>query len=136
MFRSLIILLALVLGCGCEAQAQVTVGGKVTDEDTKAPIEFASILINESGRWAITDKDGSFTMKDVPKGWATLTIQCLGYAKRQITIDVKGVGAEQSPEVWLHDNTHDLERIPASFADGKLVLKKSDRNSAAFLILF
>ncbi len=90
MFRSLIILLALVLGCGCEAQAQVTVGGKVTDEDTKAPIEFASILINESGRWAITDKDGSFTMKDVPKGWATLTIQCLGYAKRQITIDVKG----------------------------------------------
>lgn len=90
MFRSLIILLALVLGCGCEAQAQVTVGGKVTDEDTKAPIEFASILINESGRWAITDKGGSFTMKDVPKGWATLTIQCLGYAKRQITIDVKG----------------------------------------------
>ena len=68
---------------------QVTVAGRIFDDDSKEPVEFASILLQESGRWAITDKEGKFTMKDVPTGWATLTIQCLGYAKRKITMDVK-----------------------------------------------
>jgi hypothetical protein len=68
---------------------QVTVSGRIFDDDSKEPVEFASILINESGRWAITDKSGNFTIKEVPTGWATLTIQCLGYAKRKITLDVK-----------------------------------------------
>ena len=88
MFRSLLILLAVILGCGLEAQAQITIAGRITDEGDKKPIEFASILMKENGRWAITDKDGNFTIKDVPTGWATLTIQCLGYAKRELGMNI------------------------------------------------
>ena len=87
-YRFLTILLALVLGYGIGAQAQVTIAGKITDEGDKKPIEFATILMKENGRWAITDKDGSFTIKDVPTGWATLTVQCLGYAKRELTMNI------------------------------------------------
>lgn len=87
-YRFLTILLALVLGYGMEARAQITIAGRITDEGDKKPIEFASILMKENGRWAITDKDGSFTIKDVPTGWATLTIQCLGYAKRELTMNI------------------------------------------------
>lgn len=75
-------------GCGLQAQAQVTIAGRITDEGNKQPIEFASILMKENGHWAITDKDGNFTIKDVPTGWATLTIQCLGYAKRALNMNI------------------------------------------------
>ena len=88
MYRFLTILLVLVLGYDIEAQAQVTIAGKITDEGDKKPIEFATILMKENGRWAITDADGRFTIKDVPKGWATLTIQCLGYAKRELNMNI------------------------------------------------
>ena len=87
-YRFLTILLALVLGYSIGVQAQVTIAGKITDEGNKKPIEFATILMKENGRWAITDKDGSFTIKDVPTGWATLTVQCLGYAKRELTMNI------------------------------------------------
>ena len=87
-YRILAILLTIMVGCGLQAQAQVTIAGKITDEGDKQPIEFASILMKENGRWAITDKDGNFTIKDVPTGWATLTIQCLGYAKRELTMNI------------------------------------------------
>ena len=88
MYRSLVILLAMILSCGLRATAQVNIAGRITDEGDKKPIEFASILMKENGRWAITDTDGRFTIKDVPTGWATLTIQCLGYAKRELTMNI------------------------------------------------
>ena len=87
-YRLLTILLVLMLGYGMEARAQITIAGRITDEGDKKPIEFASILMKENGRWAITDKDGNFTIKDVPTGWATLTIQCLGYAKRELGMNI------------------------------------------------
>ena len=87
-YRILATLLVLMLGYGIGTQAQVTIAGKVTGEGDKQPIEFASILMKENGRWAITDKDGNFTIKDVPKGWVTLTVQCLGYAKRELSMNI------------------------------------------------
>ena len=35
---------------------QITIAGRVTDEETQKPIEFASILMKENGLWAITDE--------------------------------------------------------------------------------
>ena len=88
MHRTLFLLLVMLMGCSLRAKAQVTIAGKITDEGNKKPIEFASILMKENGRWAITDKDGNFTIKDVPKGWVTLTVQCLGYAKRELNMNI------------------------------------------------
>ena len=54
----------------------------------------------------------------------------------EITVEVRGVPQWLAPRVWLHDHTHDMERLPVRFMDGKLKLKKPDTNSAAFAILF
>ena len=71
------------------AQAQqITIAGRVADEETQKPIEFASILMKENGLWAITGADGSFRIKNIPAGKVVLTIQCLGYATRQIALDI------------------------------------------------
>ncbi len=85
-----IILLFLLIGCGLSTTLaqHVIVAGRITDDDTHKPIAFATILMKENGYWAITGDDGSFSMKNIPVGKATLTIQCLGYATRQLTLDI------------------------------------------------
>ena len=51
---------------------------------------------------------------------------------REISVDVKGAGKVASAA--LLDYTHDLKPCDAVFADGRLVLKKPDANSAAFFV--
>ena len=85
--------LFFVLSMACSARAQhATLAGLVVDDATSEPVEFASILLPESGLWAITDEKGKFTVRSVPMGKLTLTVQCLGYQKRSwpmtITRDV------------------------------------------------
>ena len=72
----------LILGFSLEAKAKdYVLSGRVVDADNGQPVEYASILISESGLWAITDNKGTFTIKNVKAGKTTLTVQCLGYRK-------------------------------------------------------
>jgi len=84
---SILLTLLLLLPVGLTAQT-VTMAGRITDEQSGKPVEFASILMKENGFWAITDAKGAFSIKNVPMGKATLTIQCLGYAKRDIVLNI------------------------------------------------
>ncbi len=70
------------------ASAQVTLAGMVVDDKSNAPVEYASILIAESGQWAVTDSKGQFSIKGVAQGRLTLTVQCLGYRKRSWTMNI------------------------------------------------
>ena len=87
--RSLVLLVTLGLVCAAAMAQTVTIGGRVVDADTGKPIEFASVLLSESGLWAITTEKGTFTIKGVPRGRNTLTVQCLGYQKRTWTTDIE-----------------------------------------------
>ena len=89
MRKRVILYIFLLFGCVTTALSQhVTVSGTVIDEDSKEPVEFASLLMKENGFWAITDADGTFSIKNIPTGKATLTVQCLGYAKRELVLTV------------------------------------------------
>lgn len=73
----------LALGFSMTVKAQdYVLSGKVVDADNGHPVEYASILIAESGLWAITDDKGVFTIKHIKQGKTTLTVQCLGYRKQ------------------------------------------------------
>ena len=37
--------MAIILGCSLQAIAQVNIAGRVTDESSKEPVEFATILM-------------------------------------------------------------------------------------------
>lgn len=63
------------------ASARFQIQGKVVDADTQQPIEFASVLLSESGLWAVTGEKGQFSIRDIPRGKNTVTVQCLGYKK-------------------------------------------------------
>ena len=81
------LIILLLLSIAVQAQ-RVTLKGTVLDCDTRHPVEFASVLMKETGHWAISASDGSFILKDVPTGRTTLTVQSLGYAPRTLVLNV------------------------------------------------
>ena len=84
-----IITLLTVWFLALTAGAQISISGQVTDYDTGSPIEFASVLLSESGLWAITNGEGTFTIRNVPEGRHTMTVQCLGYQKLTLPMILK-----------------------------------------------
>ena len=88
MYKRLLFFIIILCQLATLHAQQLTIAGRVADEETQKPIEFASILMKENGLWAITGADGSFRIKNIPAGKVVLTIQCLGYATRQIALDI------------------------------------------------
>ncbi|MCR4853418.1 MAG: TonB-dependent receptor [Prevotella sp.] len=90
MVRRWALLLLMLMGFCVEMAAQgFIVSGRVTDQKTAEPIEFASILLKESELWAITDEHGRFEIRNVPAGKQNLTVQCLGYATNSTLLYIK-----------------------------------------------
>ena len=87
--RKIFLMAVLLLTNVLTLMAQhVVVAGKIFDEETKKPVEFASVMVKDGGQWAITDAEGRFAMKNVPVGKLTLTVQCLGYSTRAIPLNI------------------------------------------------
>jgi len=66
-----------------------TVQGTVTDSTTGNPIEYASISLidNHNGdivTGALSKKDGSFSVREIPLGEYIVLIEFIGYAKKEI----------------------------------------------------
>ena len=66
-----------------------TVQGTVTDSTTGNPIEYASISLidNHNGAivtGALSKKDGSFSVREIPLGEYIVLIEFIGYAKKEI----------------------------------------------------
>ena len=83
-----LLLIALCLAAHPAVAQQLLLVGSVVDAETEAPVEYASVLLPDYGLWAITNEKGAFTIKDVPKGKALLTVQCLGYQKRSLHVEL------------------------------------------------
>ena len=88
--KKLPILLLLLLMTVTNALAQrYVVGGRITDAETGQAVEFASILLGGSSLWAVSDDKGNFRINAVPGGIETMTVQCLGYEKRVLTLTIR-----------------------------------------------
>ena len=53
-----------------------------------------------------------------------------------LAVDVRGVPPDARVTARVHDETHDCAPADFTFADGRLTLRKSSRESAAFLVTF
>ena len=94
--------LILSLGLSLVAMAQgVTFKGKVLDEANQ-PIVGAFIVEQGSANGAMSDVDGSFSLR-VQKG-AVVEVSCLGYESREFTIN-----SDQTLDVVLRDDAQMLE---------------------------
>lgn len=100
--------------------------GRVVDARTGEPVCGAVAGIGESDRWAVTDREGAFTLGRRPEGEVSLTVQCLGYVSRTLPLPE----ADRLPvlEIRLTEN---------SLAIGEVVVtarQKSGEPGTAFVI--
>ncbi len=70
------------------ALCQYSLSGKILEEKTGVPIEYASIVISDNELWAITTEEGEFLLKNVPKSEIRITVSCLGYVKKMFVLKV------------------------------------------------
>lgn len=89
MLRQVLYITCWLLLLASAAFAQTaTVGGTVTDRKGR-PVEYASVLLKDCGLWAVTDAKGAFMVRQVPRGRQTLVVQCLGYVKQTVLLNVE-----------------------------------------------
>jgi len=83
MIRNLLLTLGLILTTGLLLQAQQgALQGKVIDKDTKEPIPFANIILDNNGTQVggtTSDFDGNYSIKPIPPGKYDLKATYVGY---------------------------------------------------------
>jgi TonB-dependent starch-binding outer membrane protein SusC len=83
--KSFLGILACFLCITASLSAQNSVSGKIVDSQSE-PLVGASILVKGTSNGTLTDTEGSFMLKDVPKG-STLVVSFVGYGSQEIISD-------------------------------------------------
>lgn len=125
MHKNRVTITALLLSSVVTASAQ-TVSGRITNADTKEPVEFASVLFKESRLYAYTDEKGHFSIHNVPEGKSTVIIQCLGYAPKTMTLTVPKAGTTLN--VALEEENLKLDEVVV------VAKRKSDAATTSYTI--
>lgn len=66
-----------------------TLNGKVVDASTKAPLEYATVIVftlpeNQQLTGTVTEKDGTFMIENLPEGKFRIQIKFIGYKTHEI----------------------------------------------------
>ena len=120
------ILLGLCLGvlplpAGAQATnpaASATIKGRVTDSESRGPIDLAEVVIVHASRPTYTDEKGRFVLEGIAPGTYTLSVTRLGFAplRRELVVVA---GADQSLELELLRNAVPLAEVtvtPGTFS--------------------
>lgn len=83
---------ASALDAGAAAAQQGTVTGRVTDAATGQPVASAQVRVVGTNLGSLTNQDGTYTLRGVPPGTATIRVLTLGYgeASQQVTVTAGG----------------------------------------------
>ena len=75
-----VIAMVFVMLATCESQDRATITGRVTDSESKRPLEGASVVLVGSSVGKATSKDGSFVLSVPTEGTCMLQVSFVGYA--------------------------------------------------------
>ncbi len=81
-----IVLLSFIL-IQAQIVAQVTVSGKIIDEESNLPMIGTQIIL-DTGGGTVTDKNGDFSL-NINKGSYSGVVTYLGYEQKKITINTQ-----------------------------------------------
>ncbi|MGF1924919.1 MAG: carboxypeptidase-like regulatory domain-containing protein, partial [Bacteroidia bacterium] len=98
-----------------------TVRGVITDQDSKQPIEGATITIAGSNplRVMLTDKDGSFRFENMVIGRITLHVSNVGYEKIILPNIVVNSGKETVVNINMQEAVAQLQGVVLTFDKNK-----------------
>lgn len=81
-FYSLLLALAVT-----QLYSQETINGSIIDQDTKQPIEFATVYLPQLEKGSITNQNGEFSLEGISQGSHNIIVSIVGYqtASQNIT---------------------------------------------------
>lgn len=96
LLKLLLHIITLTAALHCSAQNFITVSGKVIDHETKEPLSFASVTIDNSPRGTIANANGQFVLH-IPESSAntTLHITMLGYQSFELSLSTINPSTQQ-----------------------------------------
>ena len=76
---AVIVCLALMAGPVLRAQTH-SLSGRVVEKATGEPVEFATVVLDATEQWSVTDREGRFSIHNIKAPRSVVTMSCLGYA--------------------------------------------------------
>ncbi len=116
MNRFFLSILFIFIGICAHAQSY-TFSGIVLNKSTNEPVEFATIVLDNTSQWAIADEKGQFTIRNVQEGSNKISISCLGFVT-----DVKEVVIQRdinNYQIYLREDNLTLESVVVSAEENK-----------------
>lgn len=86
-----------------------TISGRITEEKTNIPLPGASVIINGTYLWSITNQSGEFAIAGVQEGKYNLQISFLGYVPATVPVEVRG--NIKGISIKLKENTLALDDV-------------------------
>jgi hypothetical protein len=83
--------------------------GVVTDSATGKPLAGVSVFLNNTSRGAVTRTDGSFLVRDIPRGRYELVFSAIGYATA--VVNIEGSHLPSTLQMALHTQATELASV-------------------------
>lgn len=109
MFKKAWAFLALLLPFS--AQAQITLSGRITDQQTGEPLPFASVIVTDTYLGSLTDLDGNYRLSLPKAGMYVIRVRLLGYQPMTDTLDLP---KNSTRDFALSRLTHLIEEVIVS----------------------
>jgi hypothetical protein len=62
------------------------VEGTVKNLSDSLPVPFATVVLGDNLLWCVTNENGYFILKNIPRDNIKITVQCLGFVKREFVV--------------------------------------------------
>jgi outer membrane receptor protein involved in Fe transport len=136
MIRNLLLTLGIILFTGFYMYAQQgSLQGKVIDKDTKEPIPFANIIVENKGSQVAgssSDFDGKYSIKPLPPGKMDVKATFVGYKTKLIQGVTIGADRIRFLDIELEATTETLETV--EIVDYKVPLIDKDQTASGATI--
>jgi hypothetical protein len=101
------LLLLLVFALSLHLASAQVIRGRVLDQETKVPVDFASVFFNGTFHGTTTDENGVFELDVTPYADRTLQISAVGYK----TFSLNSLTADKLNEVFLEKALYEIAEV-------------------------
>jgi len=129
MNRKLLLLFMILWGHNLCAQQSALLTGRVTNAQGEI-ISSANVDVQGTGFGTETNKDGIYTIDNIPKGNYLLRISYVGYQPREIAISIKPDQKTVLPDIILRSGEEQLDEV---IIQGNGISNKYDRAESVYV---
>ena len=101
-----------------------TIAGKVNLANDRTTIDGIQVYVKETNFYTATDKNGSFTVKNIQPGIYTLEVSLLGYKKQKLSVEVVE-NVTTNISVTLQESPFQLNEVVVTGSLNKHLLKET-----------